>query len=146
MSGIKQLEAYGFKQIGKWSFGGYGSTKHLSYLKGIQFTLLDSDFPNGFVYAFTFDQEVVYVGETTTRMGMRFEGYRYGNPLERDTDNRVKIAITEALIAGKNVLIWILSKKVEIQFDGETISVSANKPIEEWLIRKLSPPLNNKKI
>lgn len=79
-------------------------------------------------------------------MGMRFEGYRYGNPLERDTDNRVKIAITEALIAGKNVLIWILSKKVEIQFDGEMISVSANKPIEEWLIRKLSPPLNNKKI
>ena len=39
------------------------------------------------------DGESVYVGETTTGMGVRFEGYRYGSPLERDTDNRVKMAI-----------------------------------------------------
>ena len=80
-------------------------------------------------------------------MGVRFEGYRYGNPLERDTDNRVKIAITEALEAGKSVLIWILSKEeVPYEFAGNKITISVNKPIEEWLIRKLSPPLNNKRI
>ena len=143
---ISTLEKCGFSCIGRWSFGDFKSTKHLSHLKGIKFEINEHKDAKGFVYAFSIADEVVYVGETVQVMGGRFNGYRYGNPNVLDTDNRVKIHITESLEQGKEVRIWFYSKTVTFEFAGDALEISVNKPIEEELIRKLSPKLNNKKI
>ncbi len=142
---INTLKKYDFICIGKWTLGEYKSTKHLAHMKGIKYSIDKHKKTKGFVYAFSVDDEVVYIGETTQIMGGRFNGYRYGNSLEIDTDNRVKIYITEALEKSKKVLIWFYSKTIDFHFAGENLEISVNKPIEEELIRRLSPLLNNKK-
>ncbi|MDA3875100.1 MAG: hypothetical protein PF795_14220 [Kiritimatiellae bacterium] len=134
-----------FTCIGEWGFGDYKSTKHLAHMPGITFTIRSHSDARDFVYAFTVDDEVVYIGESSQPMGWRFQGYRYGNPLERDTDNRVKIHLTEALSEGRQVLIWYYSGSVDFKFAGETLHIPVHKPIEEVLIRKFRPVLNNTK-
>ena len=143
---INTLKQCGFACIGKWSLGEYKSTKHLSHMSGLKYSIDVHNKAQGFVYAFSVDDEVVYVGETTQAMGERFNSYRYGNPLVRDTDNRVKKRITKALEERQKVLIWFYSQTTDFQFAGESLSISVNKPIEEELIRRLSPELNTKKI
>ena len=143
---LQVLENFGLKRIGEWVFGHYESTHHLKGLKGIQYKIPSQKSLCGFVYAFSIDNEVVYVGETTQIMGERLNGYRYGNPVEQDTDNRVKVYITKTLENKKKVLIWAGSKTADIKLPGETLHLPINKPIEEELIRRLSPALNNKRV
>ncbi len=142
---ISTLKHYGFTCIGRWGFGDYKSTKHLSHMKGLKFTIDEHKKTKGFVYAFSVEDEVVYVGETTQLMGGRFLGYRYGNPYKPDTDNRVKLHITDSLEKNLEVKIWFYSQCIKFKFANENLQISINKPIEEELIRRLSPPLNNKK-
>jgi hypothetical protein len=144
-SNTKTLEVYGFVRIGKWALADYKSTKHLTHIPGIAFTIRDAVDVGSFVYAFAIDEEVVYVGESAQPMGTRFQSYRYGNPVESDTDNRVKIHITKALQQGREVSIWCISRHMDVHFGGEQIQMPLSKPIEDLLIRRLHPILNSTK-
>jgi hypothetical protein len=139
------LEACGFVRIGEWALADYTSTKHLAHIPGIAYAIRSAVDASSFVYAFAVDEEVVYVGESAQPMGTRFQSYRYGNPVQADTDNRVKIHITKALQQGSEVSIWCFSLHVNVDFGGEQLQISLSKPIEELLIRRLHPVLNNKK-
>ena len=88
----------------------------------------------------------MYVGETTRGVRDRFASYRYGNPLESDTDNRVKRGITWLLAVGKSVEIWAMQPKTRVPWGDTTLEVPLSKPIEEHLIKLWDPPLNHKNI
>lgn len=144
------LSAFGLMPLGAWNRGDYASVAHLRphCPFGISF-----DVPREWrtkasvVYAFAVDDSVLYVGETTRGMASRFEGYRYGNPNPKDTDNRVKLAITQNLAAGRPVSIWGGQPVARFQLpSGEVLHVPACKPLEEHLIAMLQPPLNVKSI
>ena len=78
-------------------------------------------------------------------MASRFNGYRYGNPLKTDTDNRVKIEITQALMLGNAVEIWAGQPVARMALpDGTELAIPASKPLEEHLITLLKPDLNVK--
>jgi len=147
MKSTDEIIKYGLGKIGSWTLSHHRSTKHLSHLDGIDFKL-DANFKKArnVVYSFAIDDNVAYVGETTKGMSERFLSYRYGNPLERDTDNRVKIEITKALIAGSSVTIWASIPNADIDIAGRTIQISASKPVEELIIKEFDPPLNKKRI
>jgi len=144
---LEFIQRCGFERVGHWELGLYKSTKHLSHLHGVQF-VLDDDFngSGGVVYAFVIDKAVVYIGETTKGMRDRFLSYRYGNPLERDTDNRVKVELTDALLHGSAVTVWAVVPTARIELAAQLLEMSASKPVEEWLIAKLNPPLNRKRL
>lgn len=139
---IKRLIDYGFRRVGNWEQADYASTPHLSNLNGIGF-ILDSNHADGrgVVYALTVDDAIAYIGETS-RLRSRCESYRYGNPLENDTDNRVKLELTEALQRNCTVDIWALVPESQVQLGEHQLTLSASKPVEQWLISKLNPPLN----
>ena len=144
---LEVLKSYLFQQVGHWELAEYKSTAHLSHLRGMHF-VLDAAFDDrgGVVYAFVIDHDVAYIGETSKRMRNRFVSYRYGNPLERDTDNRVKIELTEALLRGTAVTVWALVPKATIPLGAQVLEMSASKPVEEWLIQSLNPPLNRQHV
>lgn len=97
------------------------------------------------VYAFVLNGSVRYIGETSAGMSSRFASYRYGNPLVRDTDNRIKIAITGALNCNGSVEIWVACPTAGYKLpSGEILTVPASKPLEEHLIGVLRPDLNVK--
>lgn len=98
------------------------------------------------VYAVVIVDTVVYVGETMKGMGERFLSYRYGNPLRRDTDNRVKERITESLQRGETVNVWATQPFAEVTLPTGKHNIPASKPIEELLIATLRPELNAKNI
>jgi len=147
---ISELERHGLQVIGQWIKSNHASVAHMrkEFETGINFEV-----PNDWcqkrniIYAFVINSEVQYIGETTAGIASRFISYRYGNPLERDTDNRVKRAITEALIAGKSVEIWASCPLTTFQHaEYDPIQVPASKPLEEYLIGKLNPSLNRMKL
>ena len=142
------LQRYGFTKIGQWRLSHHKSVKHLSNLPGITFEIQPSKRNvKDVIYAFEANGIIIYVGETSGELKERFGAYRYGNPLESDTDNRIKKAITEYLQAQKSVEIWVLiPPKVDIQLEGIKITVPTSKPIEEYLIAHLAPPLNKKNL
>ena len=144
------LIEYGLEKVGSWIQSSHGSVHHLRAKCpfGIQFEipreLLGK--PN-IVYAFVFDSVVRYVGETTAGMRSRFEGYRYGNPLESDTDNRIKLAITHSISVGESVEIWAGNPVSQLKLDsGSLIELPASKPVEERLIAHFQPDLNVRNI
>jgi hypothetical protein len=144
---LEVLKTYGFQRVGHWELADYKSTTHLSHLRGVQF-ILNETFPDrgGVVYAFVIDQDVAYIGETYKGMRDRFVSYRYGNPLERDTDDRIKIELTEALLRASEVSVWAMAPRTTISLGAQVLEVSASKPVEELLIRTINPPLNRKRI
>lgn len=147
MNNLGILKQYGFKKVGGWSFSNHKSTKHLSGLEGINFSVLkESKSERDVVYAFVFTDTIRYVGETTAGIYSRFQSYRYGNPEERDTDNRVKIAITDWLRGNHEVTIWITKPIAKLELDSQILEIPASKPLEEHLIKKLNPDLNVKNI
>lgn len=148
---ITKLKHHGLQLIGKWVVSGrHASVSHLreKCATGINFEL-QSEWkmkPN-VVYAFVFDGQVRYIGETTAGMNSRFASYRYGNPLMTDTDNRVKIAITEKLNGNILVEIWAVCPTAEYKLpNGEFLTVPASKPLEEYLIGIYKPDLNVKNL
>jgi len=143
-----QLENYGFKKIGFWSLSNHKSTKHLSSLQGINFNLNEpvGKLSNS-VYVFVSNDKIIYIGETTAGLNSRFQGYRYGNPLKTDTDNRIKIAITKILENKEKVAIWHTTPFGTMELpSGEKLQLPASKPLEEFLISKFSPELNVKNL
>lgn len=139
---IERLASYGFRHVGHWQLDNYASTPHLFDLPGIGFFLEShhSD-GSGVVYAFTIDDTIAYIGETS-RLRSRCESYRYGNPLKTDTDNRVKLELTDALQHDRTVEIWALVPEAQVQLGKHQLTLSASKPIEGWLIAELNPKLN----
>ncbi len=132
-------------RIGAWEFGNYASTKHLKHLRGIQFSI-NTEYINikDIVYLFAIDEEIVYVGETSNSLKARLESYRYGNSYKKDTDNRVKIAITSALEENKKVGVYYIKPTTEYFLNGKLLSIPLSKPIEEYLISEIGPILNKK--
>lgn len=146
-----EIEKHGLILIGKWA----RSDKHSSvgHLKNnISFGINFDVFPEwknktNVTYAFVVNGRVDYIGESTKGISSRFVGYRYGNPLVTDTDNRVKINITKCLNEGVDVEIWAVSHFVDFVLpNGEKINVPISKPLEEHLIHKLSPNWNKKNL
>lgn len=138
-------------RIGEWvKSGSHGSVAHLrnSVPFGINFAIpRDWKCRTNVVYAFILDGVVEYVGETTRGVADRFSGYRYGNPLVSDTDNRVKLGITTCLEKGGLVEIWACQPVAAYALsDGEFLNVPASKPLEEHLIAALVLLLNVKRI
>lgn len=144
------LSAHGLTRLGAWTKGSYASVAHLRVQCpfGIAFELPPEwRTKHNVVYAFVVGDTVRYVGETTRGMTSRFEGYRYGNPAPLDTDNRIKLAITQALADGKEVSIWVGQPIASLTLpNGEVLRIPACKPLEEHLINRLQPDLNVKSI
>jgi hypothetical protein len=140
------LEQYGLSKVGTWRLSqDYRSVKHLTYLPAISFELNDgSRWKRHVVYVFAFNGTPRYIGETSAGLGLRLEGYRYGNPLESDTDNRVKIALTEHLQKGGEVSIWCIQPETDLALGEKQLRIPVSKPVEEYLIRELKPDLNVK--
>ena len=142
------IEDFGFIKAGSWIKSENKSTKHLLPIQGINF-LVSKDIleVKNVVYSFIVDKSILYIGETTVGMKSRFSGYRYGNTLESDTDNRIKIAITDHLLAGREVDIWYCKPISKfIMPNGDYLEIPASKPIEEHLIEIYKPDLNVKNI
>lgn len=146
---VAKLKHHGLQLIGKWiTSDRHASVSHLSEKcsTGINFEILPEwKMKRNVVYAFVSDGQVRYIGETTAGMNSRFASYRYGNPLMTDTDNRVKIAITEQLKGNHPVEIWAACPTAEYKLpNGELLTVPASKPLEEHLIGVHRPDLNVK--
>lgn len=142
------LKDHGLAKLGSWTKGNYATVVHL---RGECPFGIAYDLPavwhtkRNVIYAFVFGGSVRYVGETTAGMAPRFNGYRYGNPLVTDTDNRVKLAITRALMDGNEVEIWACQPTARlILANGRELEIPASKPFEEHLIALLNPELNTK--
>lgn len=145
---MRELEQYEMKKIGEWVLSDHKSTKHLSDMQGINYIIpTNISKQRDVIYSFVIDSKVIYIGETTAGIASRFQGYRYGNPLVTDTDNRIKIAITDALINNKTVDIWYAKPVAKYALsNGDIIDIPASKPIEEHLIKIFNPELNVKNI
>jgi len=117
-------------------------------MHGIQFHLNEEvGSVSDVVYAFMVDKNVLYFGETSVGLNARFQGYRYGTPLETDTDNRIKKEITLLLESGVEVSIWFAIPVGYIELpNGEKLEIPASKPLEEFLISKYKPELNVKNL
>ena len=140
------LTQYGLSKVGSWRLSqDYKSARHLAHLPGISFELNDgSRWKRHVVYVFAFSEVPRYVGETSAGLGLRLEGYRYGNPLESDTDNRVKIALTKHLQEGGEVSIWCIQPETDLVLGERRLQIPVSKPVEEYLIREMKPDLNVK--
>lgn len=146
----KLLREHGLTPLGTWKKSTHASVGHLrdQCPFGIAFDLpADWRTRSNVVYAFVMEDTVLYIGETTRGVGSRFEGYRYGNPAQKDTDNRIKLAITQALQLGKSVSIWVGQPIASLTLSsGELMQIPASKPLEVHLIQRLQPVLNVKNI
>lgn len=139
-----------FIKIGYWEFNSkYKSNKSLNHLQlpGINFVIEKTlGTKKNVVYLFKTGSETLYIGETSRGLQSRFESYRYGFDKLEDTDNRVKIGITDELLKGNRVDIYYIQPDTEYYFGGEKIHIPLSKPIEEHLIRKINPVLNSKSL
>lgn len=144
------LKGYDFIELGLWDKSHHATVSHLEAecAFGINYDISkDWHKKRNVVYAFMMDGVISYLGETTAGMASRFNGYRYGNPLATDTDNRVKLAITRALVEGRKVTIWAGQPLACLMLaNGTSIEMPASKPLEEHLIYILKPALNVKNI
>jgi hypothetical protein len=144
------LEQFGFVQVGQWLLSArHGSVAHLANLRGINFELQPSAATKrNVVYAFSFSGTPHYIGTSSAVRGVRsrFESYRYGNPLVRDTDNRVKKNITRHLEEGGAVTIWLAEPMAEpmaeLRLPNEVVRVPACKLLEDYVIEQLRPAAN----
>jgi|SRR5690554_2454829 len=148
---LKYLE--NFETIGQWviddSRKSNKSVKHLS-LPGIRANI-DKSKQNlkDVIYIFKTKDRIVYIGETSRELKERFYAYGYGFDIFKDTDNRVKIGLTELLKSGQVVDILIWKPETIYTICGEEILIPLSKPLEEFLIKKISPIsdiINNKGI
>jgi hypothetical protein len=149
-----RLTEHGLAPCGSWTRGQYASAAHLRDRCpfGLAFTLpVDWKARRDVVYAFVvnganrLDHAVLYIGETSAGMGKRFADYRYGNQLVDDTDNRIKLAITQQLVQGQAVSIWACQPVASLPLpSGQVLQVPASKPLEEHLISLIQPRLNVK--
>lgn len=144
----KTLESHGLVKLGSWTKGNYATVAHLREQCpfGIFYNLPKAWLKKqNVLYAFMFIGSVRYVGETTAGMASRFNGYRYGNSQKTDTDNRVKLATTQALKTGNEVEIWAGKPIARMTLpDGTELEISASKLLEEHLLAILTPELNVK--
>jgi hypothetical protein len=137
-----------FQKAGYWELNNtYKSQKVLSHLNlsGINF-VIDKKHSNtrNIVYLFKTEKEVFYIGETSLGMQKRFEMYRYGFDKLNDTDNRVKIEITNLLTQREEVEIYFIEPKAHFQFNGVPLELAVSKSFEEYLIAKYQPRINKK--
>ena len=144
----QQLAAHGLTECGSWVRGDHGSVAHLRDVCAFG---LSFDVPGEWksrrdvVYAFVANGAVIYIGETSSGMGTRFANYRYGNSVPGDTDNRIKLAITQALLDGDTVAIWASQPVAELHLpSGVVLRMPASKPLEEHLIGLIQPQQNVK--
>ncbi len=148
---IDQLSRHGLQKVGRWVTSGHASVKHLKEecKIGINYDIQSYlKHKRHIIYAFVFNANVRYIGETSVGgLVDRFNGYRYGNPYPSDTNNRVKLAITSALLNGCDVEIWASVPEAQFELPGGGIlKLPASKPLEEHLIAILEPDLNVKNI
>lgn len=148
--GLAILAAHGLEKRGAWMRGNYASVRLPNghcWPFGLAFDLpAEWGARRDVVYAFVTDAaQVLYIGETSRGLAQRLGEYRYGNPVESDTDNRVKHAITQALAAGAAVGIWAVQPVASLSLpDGSSLRVPASKPLEEHLIAHIKPGWNVK--
>ena len=147
---VDELSNHGLCKVGRWVISSHKSVEHLISVcqTGINYEI-SSEWrtKRDVVYALVFSASVRYIGETSAGMASRFKGYRYGNPLVSDTDNRVKLAITQALVEVAEVEVWACCPLADLKLpSGEVIQVPASKPLEEHLIGLIAPDLNFKNL
>ena len=142
---IVDLAAYGFERVGAWVLSD-DYANHLSHLPGITYELdASSRRLRHVVYAFTFDEDLAYVGETAALDGLcsRFDGYRSGQKYAADTDNHVKAGITRALQGKRDVGIWCVCPIAHLELpDGTVSGLHGHKVLEAYMIERHAPPLN----
>src|SRR5690554_5539766 len=106
-----------FNPIGEWVL----DDKYKSHLvlqnhglKGINFLIDKSKSAlKDVIYMFRTDDEILYIGETSSGLSNRFTSYRFGFDKIEDTDNRVKIELTKRLLKGDSVKIYIWKPTTE---------------------------------
>lgn len=144
------LTDHGLQKLGAWVQSDHATVAHLKAecSFGINYEIpKEWKTKRNVIYAFVINSVIFYLGETTAGMASRFNGYRYGNPLAKDTDNRIKLAITRALKNGKDVEIWGGQPIAQLDTpNGTRLDIPASKPLEEHLISTINPELNVKNI
>lgn len=153
MSHAQDLMNFGFRMIGKWELNNsFKSVTLMAHLPGINFIVdnpLDKN-EKHVTYAFLFGEVIGYIGSTRQTIYARLSQYRRGfsdnsrlDKGENDTDNRVKEAVTQALIKDTLVSIWIAQPKaVLFLYDGSEIEIDAYDSMEKHLIPKYIPIIN----
>jgi hypothetical protein len=91
------------------------------------------------LYAFCFQQTVLYIGKATNNLQQRFNGYRKpGNT--RATNQKCHFEIRRLLEAGKIVRILVFLDTTNLYWGSFRINLAAG--LEDSLVAKLSPALN----
>lgn len=139
------LQRYGMVHIGRWVASDHH--RSVAHLRGVVASGINYEIApewrecRNVVYAFLVAGSCRYVGETNVGLVSRFDGYRYGNPVVRDTDNRIKEAITEAILSS-TVDIWASSPVARLDLADSSMSLPVSKPLQDFLIEHINPDLN----
>jgi len=122
-----ELCELGFQKIGYWQY----KDNSLNFI-------IDFDVQNNCLYAFVVDDEVKYIGNTTTPLSKRLYGYR--NPaLTQRTNIRVNRLVKDVLLKNKVVEIYSL-KDDDTTIGRFNLNLAAG--LEIGLINKIHPEWN----
>lgn len=126
---LAKLEEIGFTLVGSWK----------SVEKGINCDLSElADYSNA-LYAFSVEDDLVYIGKTTQTLRKRFAGYR--NPSSTQaTNTKNNQKIRQALDQGKRVDIYIFRDMGLLHYGDFHLNLAAG--LEDSLILDLDPPWN----
>lgn len=123
---VEALRQGGFTSVGCWLHG----EARLTCPAGLP--------PTGGVYAFSIDEEVVYVGLASRSLAQRI--YFYGNPgPSQRTNIRLNALIREALAQGKDVEVHFVCPP---SFDWNSFTVSGPEGLEAGMIQSYFLPWN----
>ncbi len=128
-TGVEGLVELGFTEAGSWV-----------HLDGHpRAVIAKAPEAQDLLYAFTSEDQVLYIGKSTTGFAGRMAGYEEPGPTQA-TNIRVKKSIAELLAAGREVRILVFVEPSPQYFKGYRVSLAAG--LEDELIRVFQPIWN----
>ena len=131
MSQVKELEKFGFVNVGRWYFNGKGSLSFEISKMGRKRVL----------YAFVIKDEVKYIGscqEIKTTFKERMKRYKYKQGA--GTNKRIRKKIESVLNKGEEVKIYAFSPPTNLKF--KELNIDLVRGLEYPLIEKFNPEWN----
>lgn len=126
---LARLENIGFVPVGAWSLD----------QEMISITCSQHATAVNVLYAIVVEGEPVYVGKTTQQLCKRMQQYRTPGETQ-PTNRRNRLAIIDALRAGRAVALYVLPDNGLMHYGGFHINLAAG--LEDSIIRDLNPIWN----
>jgi hypothetical protein len=105
----------------------------------LQFVLQKHNQACDLLYAFTYENHILYIGKTTQALSQRMNGYQNPGPSQKTNIRNHKLII-EMLQREARVSILALVPKETMSFQGIQVNIAAG--IEDSLIAYCKPPWN----